>query len=373
MIVKSLVLENFRNHTNTNILFSDRYNIIYGNNGQGKTNILEAIYLCASGRSHRTAKDAELIQFGKDFYSISTFVKNDGLARDINIKYYIDQKKQIKVNDIALKKFGSLMGNLYVVLFSPEDLLIVKQGPTERRRFVDITLSQIKPSYFYNLQLLAKILKQRNMLLKNLNNKSGLLDTVDVWNSKLADVAASVILMRRKFASSLSNLAQKQHQFLTLEKENILFKYSCNLQIDDLNDKNEIASFYIKQLEKSINRDIAVGYTTYGPHRDDYEILVNKKNLKLYGSQGQQRSAILSLKIAEIELIHSETGEYPVLLLDDVMSELDQNRQKYLMDSIFNVQTFITCTSVDNFKNLLQNESNYFYTENGAVVNSIEK
>jgi DNA replication and repair protein RecF len=372
LIVKSLVLDNFRNHIDTKLLFSDHFNVIHGDNGQGKTNILEAIYLCASGRSHRTSKDAELIRFGTDSYDINTFVYNGGLDRDININYRLDQKKQIKINEIPLKKIGSLMGNLYAVLFSPEDLFVVKQGPMERRRFVDITLSQIKPSYFYNLQLLAKILKQRNSLLKSICCTPGLIDTIDVWNIKLAEVSAAIIIARQEFTKVLSELAQRQHKFVTIEKEIISFDYNSNVQLGDANKKNDIINLYLKQLEKSIKRDIALGYTSVGPHRDEYDILINNKSLKLYGSQGQQRSAVLSLKIAEIELINIETGDFPVLLLDDVMSELDENRQKYLMDSIKNVQTFITCTSDSHFKQLLKEDCKYFKVENGVVINSSE-
>lgn len=368
MIVKSLNLENFRNHKDTKILFSDRFNIIYGDNGQGKTNILEAIYLCASGRSHRTSKDSELIRFGCTSYNIKAFVKNSGLDREIDISYFNDQKKQIKINEIPLSKIGALMGNLYAVLFSPEDLFIVKQGPMERRRFVDITLSQIKPSYFYDLQLMSKILKQRNMLLKSINTNPSLADTMEIWNIKLAEVAASIIISRRKFSETLSKLAQNQHKYLTVEKEIISFNYDCSFQINEDTKKKDIIDNYIKILEKNLMRDIVLGYTSVGPHRDDYDILINEKSLKTYGSQGQQRSAVLSLKIAEIELIYKETEEYPVLLLDDVMSELDDNRQKYLMDSIKNVQTFITCTSDAHFRGSLKDKCNYFKIEDGRVA-----
>ena len=367
MIVKSLELVNFRNHIDTKILFSDRFNIIYGDNGQGKTNILEAIYLCASGRSHRTSKDSELINFGTNSYKINTFVNNGGLDRDICIKYFLDQKKQISINEIPLQKLGSLMGNLYAVLFSPEDLFIVKQGPTERRRFVDITLCQIKPSYFYNLQLLAKILKQRNMLLKSICCNPGLIDTIDIWNTKLAEVAAVIIIARQNFAHKLSELAQNQHKYITNDKEIITFDYNCSFQLGSASKKSEVMDIYLNQLEKSIKRDISLGYTSYGPHRDDYDIIINDKSLKLYGSQGQQRSAVLSLKIAEIELINKETGQFPILLLDDVMSELDESRQKYLMDSIKNVQTFITCTNDDHFRSFLMCSAEYFYVKNGQV------
>jgi DNA replication and repair protein RecF len=372
LIVKSLDLENFRNHKDTKILFSDRFNIIFGDNGQGKTNVLEAIYLCASGRSHRTSKDSELIRFGCNSYTINTYVIKSGLDKEINICYFADQKKQIKINEIPLTKIGALMGNLYAVLFSPEDLFIVKQGPMERRRFVDITLCQIKPSYFYDLQLMARILKQRNMLLKSLVNNSSLIDTMDVWNIKLAEVAASVIIARRNFTRQLSLLAQNQHKYLTVEKEIISFNYDCSFLINEDTSKSEIIEIYQKLLEKNLQRDMVLGYTSVGPHRDDYDILINDKNLKTFGSQGQQRSAVLSLKIAEIELIHKETGEYPVLLLDDVMSELDENRQKYLMDSITNVQTFITCTSDLHFRNTLKEKCNYFKIEDGRVVNSFK-
>ena len=349
--------------------FSDRFNIIYGNNGQGKTNILEAIYLCASGRSHRTSKDTELVRFSSDYYNINTYVFNNGLDRNINIKYLNNEKKQIKINEIPIKKLGSLMGNLYAVLFSPEDLSIIKQGPGERRRFVDITLSQIKPTYFYSLQSLAKILKQRNILLKNLYSKSELIDTIDIWNYKLAEVAANIIIERKRFSDILSEFAQNQHKFITNDREVITFNYDCNFNYHNSDKKNEIINLYIKLLEKSINRDISVGYTTIGPHRDDYDILINNKSLKLYGSQGQQRSSVLSIKIAEIELINRETGQYPILLLDDVMSELDENRQKYLMESIKCVQTFITCTNDTKFKNILNDSAKYFLIENGSVIN----
>jgi len=371
LIVKSLELKNFRNHGDTKILFSDRFNIIYGDNGQGKTNILEAIYLCASGRSHRTSKDSELIKFGCDSYSISNLVKSTGLDKDINISYLADQKKQIKINDIPLTKIGALMGNLYAVLFSPEDLFIVKQGPTERRRFADITLSQIKPAYFYDLQLMSKILKQRNMLLKSLTDNSSLIDTIDIWNIKLAEVAASIIVARRAFAGLLSRLAQNQHKYLSGEREIISFDYDCSFQISEDNKREEVKENYLKILEKTLSRDISIGYTSVGPHRDDYDIKINGKSLKTYGSQGQQRSAVLSLKISEIELINMETGEYPVLLLDDVMSELDENRQKYLMQSIDKVQTFITCTSDMKFRNTLVSDSNYYKVVEGQIADSL--
>ncbi len=370
MIVKNLVLENYRNHTNTRIVFSDRFNIIYGDNGQGKTNILEAIYLCASGRSHRTSKDSELIKFGCDKFNINAYISNSGsLDKEIEISYYENQKKQIKINDIPIQKLGALMGNLYAVLFSPEDLFIVKQGPTERRRFVDITLSQIKPSYFYNLQQMIKILKQRNTLLKNISGNSKLMDTVDIWNIRLAEVAASIITARRTFSKILSDLAESQHNFITDKSEKISFDYKCSFQINEDDSKEQIQNLYIKQLEKCFSRDIILGYTTTGPHRDDYDITVNDKSLKLYGSQGQQRSAVLSLKIAEIELVKKETNQYPVLLLDDVMSELDNNRQKYLMDSIKEVQTFITCTSTDHFDKF--GDSKFFKIVGGNIQSSL--
>lgn len=368
MIVKNLVLENYRNHTNTRILFSDRFNIFYGDNGQGKTNILEAIYLCASGRSHRTSRDSELIKFGCENFSIAAHVsKTGGLDKDIEISYYENQKKQIRINDIPIKKIGALMGNLYAVLFSPEDLFIVKQGPTERRRFVDITLSQIKPSYFYNLQQMSKILKQRNTLLKNISSNPKLMDTVDIWNMRLAEVAAAIIKARRTFSIMLSGMAENQHNFLTGKSEKISFDYRCSFQISGQDDTEQIEKLYLVQLEKSMQRDIVLGYTTVGPHRDDYDIMINDKSLKLYGSQGQQRSAVLSLKIAEIELVKKATNQYPVLLLDDVMSELDKNRQKYLMDSIKEVQTFITCTNKEHFGNLLSANSNFFKIVGGNI------
>lgn len=371
LIVKSLDLENFRNHKDTKISFSDRFNIIYGDNGQGKTNILEAIYLCASGRSHRTSKDVELIKFGESSFKVKTLVTGSGLDKEIEIFYLADQKKQVKINELPLTKMGALMGNLYAVIFSPEDLFIVKQGPQERRRFVDITLSQIKPAYFYDLQLLTKILKQRNTLLKSISANSSLIDTMDIWNMKLSEVAASIMLTRRNFAKVLSDLAQNQHRLLTVEKEIITFGYNSSIHINEDYNRKDIIDVYNKCLEKTLSRDISLGYTSMGPHRDDYDILINEKSLKNFGSQGQQRSAVLSLKIAEIELIYKETDQYPVLLLDDVMSELDENRQNYLMNSIKNVQTFITCTTDVQFRKSLIEKSNYYEVKDGQVAKSI--
>lgn len=367
MIVNSLELSSFRNHTDTKLSFSEKFNVFYGNNGQGKTNILEALYICASGRSHRTSKDVELIQFGKDAFKILTKVNNSGYEKEIDIKFFNNQKKQIRVNQIPIKKIGSLMGNLFAVIFSPEDLFIVKQGPAERRRFVDITLSQIKPSYFYDLQSYSKILKQRNMLLKNFDSQNNLKDTIDIWNYKLSQVAASIIVNRKQYSDKISELASNQHRFLTVDKEIISFNYDCSFDVNNKYEKNIISELYLKQLQKSIHRDVALGYTSIGPHRDDYDIFINDKSLKLYGSQGQQRSAVLSLKIAEIELISKETGEMPILLLDDVMSELDDNRQKYLLNSIVDVQTFITCTSKLQFDKLSGN-SLYFLVSGGQII-----
>ena len=368
MIVNSIELKNFRNHEHTKLNFCDKFNIIFGDNGQGKTNILEALYFCASGRSHRTSRDAELIKFGQDGFHICTCFNNSGLDRAIEIKFFSNQKKQIRINEIPIKKMGSLMGNLYAIIFSPEDLLIIKQGPGERRRFVDITLSQIKPSYFFELQNLSKILKQRNSLLKNLSQYNNLKDTVSVWDYKLAQCAATIIIERKLFADKLSDLAAKQHKFLSDDLELISFNYDSSFDFGQIYERNHIIDIYLNYLEKCLQRDIATGYTNYGPHRDDYDILINNKSIKQFGSQGQQRSAVLSLKIAEIELIHKETGEMPILLLDDVMSELDDSRQKYLLNSIKGVQTFITCTNGEQFVDVAGKCSKFFRVLNGNIV-----
>lgn len=367
MFIKNLKLRDFRNYKRLDLDFSKRFNIIYGDNGQGKTNILEAIFLCASGRSHRTSKDSELINIGNGSFFITLDLNREDLDKIIEFSYSKEEKKKVKINEIPVKKIGDLIGNLNTVLFSPEDLLIIKEGPSERRRFIDITISQLKPSYFFDLQQYIKVLSQRNNLLKELQNKRSLIDTLDVWDSNLLMLGSRIIKVRHEFLKKLNLKARENHSKLTNGKEVLSLKYSPSFRIENLENINDIEKGFEKILANSRERDIARMTTHYGPQRDDFELFLNELNLKLYGSQGQQRTAILSMKLSEIDIMKESTGKYPILLLDDVMSELDINRQEYLMNNLENVQTLITCTDKDFFDRKINGEIKFIKIKNGSI------
>lgn len=365
MLIKSIKLKNFRNYESSYIEFAKDFNIIYGNNAQGKTNIVEAIFLCASGRSHRTSRDCELMRYGTDTFDIRLVLEKQNIQREIHITYCDEERKKIKINDIAAKKVGELMGHLNAVMFSPEDLLLIKQGPAERRRFVDITLSQLKPSYFYDLQQYAKILFQRNSLLKNIAIKRELEDTLEVWDNHLAKTGTRIIKERNRFVKRMNELAGKRHSHLTNNEEKLELRYVPSFQYKE-EDSTDMERSIKNLLEKNREREIYKGITIIGPHRDDIDIILNGESTKIYGSQGQQRTSVLSMKLAEIDLMKEESGEYPVLLLDDVLSELDDRRKEFLIQSINNVQTFITCTDRKFFKTNRENTA-FFYVESGNV------
>lgn len=346
MYITDLSLKNFRNYKNTALSFSKKFNIIYGMNAQGKTNIIEAIYLCASGRSHRTSRDYELININKDKFGVYVSVTRKNRYTNISMEYEKGKKKSIKINDIPAKKIGDLMGNMIAVMFSPEDIFIVKDGPSQRRRLIDITISQLRPSYFYNLQQCNKILIQRNMLLKEIQYNKSLIETLDIWDEKLSNVAASIINVRNEFINRLSQKAKEIHFKITNKNEDFDIEYKPSFKIEDFGVK-EIKKNLTTELLNIRERELKRCVTLVGPHRDDYLMGLDGLDLKIYGSQGQQRTAVLSIKLAEIEIIKDEIGENPILLLDDVMSELDSTRRKFLIKNIEDIQTFITCTEID--------------------------
>lgn len=365
MFIKSIGLKNFRNYESLQIDFEKEFNIIYGNNAQGKTNIIEAIFLCASGRSHRTSKDGELMKYGADAFDIKLLLEKRELQKEIHITYNSEERKKIKINDIPAKKIGDLMGHLNAVMFSPEDLMLIKQGPGERRRFADIALSQLKPSYFFDLQQYAKILFQRNSLMKSITIKRELEDTLDVWDKHLAKTGARIMRERERFVKRMNELAKNRHDNLTNGEENLILKYDPSFRFGG-DDNTDLESCFKSELEKNREREIYKGSTIIGPHRDDIDIILNGESTKIYGSQGQQRTSVLSMKLAEIDLMKEESGEYPVLLLDDVLSELDDRRKEFLIEGIKNVQTFITCTDRRFFKTKRENTS-FFYVNSGKV------
>ncbi len=366
MFIEKIKLRNFRNYQASEISFSKNLNVILGDNAQGKTNIIEAIYLCATGRSHRTIHDNDLIRFGSNDYYIFLRYNKNNLDTDIEISYNEIKKKSIKINEIPLAKIGKLIGNLNIVLFSPETLSVVKQGPSERRRFLDILISQIKPSYFYDLQQLNKILSQRNSLLKSIQKRKQLEETIDVWDRSLAQISSKIFSNRNYFVEKLSRFAKKNHYKLTNNDEKLLIEYVPSVKIENFLEISDIEKSYYKLLKKNIEKDIFRGTTSIGPQKDDFNVLINDCNIKLFGSQGQQRTAVLSLKLSEMDIMVEMTGEHPILLLDDVMSELDEKRQQLLLNSLSNVQGFITCTHLeDNVSNLI---SDKYFVKSGEIV-----
>jgi DNA replication and repair protein RecF len=368
LYVTKLKLSNFRNYSRLDVNFAKNFNILYGKNAQGKTNILESLFMCASGRSQRTSKDMELVKIDENgFYIRVAFIK-DGNESDIEIACDKNEKKKIKINEIPAKRLGSLMGNLNVVIFSPENLLIVKEGPSERRRFLDIALSQIRPSYFYDLQQYIKILGQRNTLLKTLQQNEKLIETLEIWNSNLVKVGARIIRSRNQFIKRLSSLAETNHAKLTSNKERLSIAYNPSIKCEGFEDILQIEKEFFKSLEGSVKKEIFLGSTLHGPQRDDYNLILNGISLKNYGSQGQQRTAVLSLKLSEIDILKEETNEFPILLLDDVMSELDKSRQEYLLDNLKGIQTFITTTDKSFFDERELSNSKFFEVNSGEIV-----
>ncbi len=343
MEVKELSLNNFRNYKDQTIKFNSGLNVLVGNNAQGKTNILEAIFMCAIGKSVRVKKDKDLIMWNEDFAKISLSSTKNKLSKNINIYLFQNQNKAIKINSIPIKRMGQLMGEFNAIYFCPDDLKLVKESPDERRRFMDIDLSQLNKIYFYALIKYNKILAQRNKLLKTSRDINVLYDTISIWNEQLAECGATIVKFRLDFINLLKKFAFDAQNYLTNNKENLELEYTGVKGESEA----EIKQTLLDNLNKSVEKDFDLGYTTVGPHRDDIKIVVNNIDIRHFGSQGQQRTCALSLKLAELEIFNSIIGEYPVLLLDDVLSELDLNRQNRLLNKVKNIQTIITCTEFD--------------------------
>ena len=341
MIVKSLELSDYRNYKSLSLNFDKGINIFYGDNAQGKTNILEAIYLAATTKSHRGSKDREIIKLQKDESHIRILTEKDGVSHRIDMHLKKNKSKGIAIDGIPIKKSSELLGFLNIVFFSPEDLSIIKNGPSERRRFIDLELCQLDKVYLYNLSKYNKIVSQRNNLLKQISFNRALIDTLDIWDEQLVECGIQVIKARELFIEKLNTIVYGIHKKLSGGKEELFVKYEPNVTADAFHSK----------LKKVIDRDIQMKMTSVGPQRDDIMFMVGDIDIRKFGSQGQQRTSALSLKLAEIELVRSTIKDEPILLLDDVLSELDRNRQTYLLDSINNIQTFVTCTGLEEFVN----------------------
>jgi len=359
MIIKSLELQNFRNYEELKIEFSSGTNILYGLNAQGKTNILEAIYISATTKSHKNSKDREIIKFNNEEAHIRTVIYKNEVEEKIDMHLRKSKTKGIAINNQKIKKAAELLGLLNVVLFSPEDLGIIKNGPSERRRFIDMELCQLDNFYLYNLNNYNKIVNQRNKLIKDLYLNPDLQDTLSIWDSQLISFGSKIIERRRSFILQINEIINEIHLKLTGNVENLIIKYEPDVL------ENE----YEEKLKLSKYKDIKLKQTTVGPHRDDFSFIINDNDVRKYGSQGQQKTAALSLKLAEIELVKKTIKDTPVLLLDDVLSELDSNRQNYLLNNIKDIQTIITCTGLDEFINNRFEINKIFNVNNGNIVN----
>ena len=343
MIVKCIELDNYRNYQKERVEFSDGLNVIVGSNAQGKTNLLEAIYMCSIGKSIRAGKERQVINFNADKAKIKLNIQSKFSKSIIEVVLSKSLKKEVRINKIPIKKIGELMGELKAVFFSPDELKLVKESPEDRRRFMDISLSQMSKQYFYLLGKYEKVLANRNKLLKQELNKETIKETIDIWNEQLSTIGSKIILQRIKFLENLAPYADLAHKYLTEEKESLKLEY-VGFKGET---EEEIKQKFLKELEKNIDKDIKICYTSAGPHRDDIKVVLNDIDVRTYGSQGQQRTAALSLKLAELEIIERQTGEKPILLLDDVLSELDSKRKKRLIAFSKKTQTFLTCTDFD--------------------------
>ena len=338
MYIKSLSLQNFRSYESQTLVFDEKTNVFCGANAQGKTNLLEAVYLFSMGKSFRTAQDVDLIHFGAEYTKASLVFCDRHRENTLEIIILQNKKKQIKINGVTISRLSELVGKLNVVLFYPEELGLVKEGPYIRRRFMDVALSQLRPAYYHALGRYQRVLEQRNKLIKRIrmSQDKSLKDTLFAWNEKLVDYGMELMRYRAEFMEKLGKLAQKAH--FEAAGENLKLEYQPRFA-----DKDE----FLQKLEEGFERELEQGHTLYGPHREDFEIFIDDKEAKFFGSQGQQRSAVLSLKLAQADLLFEEYGEYPVLLLDDIMSELDSKRRTYLAGKIPDKQVFITCTELN--------------------------
>lgn len=357
MILKSVALSHFRNYNDLHIEFDKGTNILYGDNAQGKTNVLESIYVSGTTKSHKGSKDRELIQFGQEESHIRTIVEKGGLDYQIDMHLKKNKSKGIAINRMPIKKASELFGILNIVFFSPEDLNIIKNGPSERRRFLDVELCQLDKIYLYNLTKYNKILNQRNRLLKDIRFKPELLDTLAVWDMQLVDSGRKIIQTRKEFVEELNGIVYEIHKNISGNKEELVLRYEPDVSEE----------YFEQELSRCREKDLKFGQTSAGPHRDDLCFMIHDIDVRKFGSQGQQRSCALSLKLSEIELVKKSIKETPVLILDDVLSELDSNRQNFLLNSIHDIQTVITCTGLDEFVKNRFEINKIFKVVNGTV------
>ena len=357
MIIKSIELCNFRNYEREEFHFHEGTNVLYGDNAQGKTNVLEAIFVGGTTKSHKGSKDSDMIMKGREEAHLRYFVEKRDCTYKVEIHMRKGRTKGIAIDGLPISSSKELMGLCNIIFFSPEDLGIIKDGPEQRRRFMDMELCQMNKAYLYYLTQYKKILKQRNALLKQIQQNSKLKETLEIWDEQLVEQGSKLIEIREQFVQEIAAIMKEKHRNLTGGQEDIEVKYKPNCPAKD----------FSRQLFMEGERDVVLGTTTVGPHRDDIQFFINGQEVKVYGSQGQKRTAALSLKMAEIEIVEKTIGEKPILLLDDVLSELDRNRQNYLLENIKGIQTIITCTGLEEFVTNGININQTFEIVNGKI------
>ena len=357
MKIDSIEVGNFRNYNSARLDFHEHTNILYGDNAQGKTNILESIFVAGTTKSHKGSNDRELIKIGCDEAHIRMFINKRGISHRIDMHLRKSKAKGIAIDAIPIRRSSELLGMINIIFFSPEDLRIIKNGPSERRRFVNLELSQLDNVYLYDLGEYNKVLQQRNKLLKQIAYKPSLIDTLDIWDEQLVFYGTKIIKSRAKFLEMLSEIGHES----PLEHASFKVFYEPDISVED----------FSRKLKETREKDLHFCNTGVGPHRDDICFINDYIDIRRYGTQGQQRTCALSLKLAEIELVKKIIGDTPVLLLDDVLSELDRNRQNFLLESISDIQTIVTCTGLEEFIDKSLALDRIFKVTNGTV--QIEK
>lgn len=372
MHIERLYLKNYRNITEEDINLNSSLNVFIGPNAQGKTNILESIYYLGTGSSHRTNSDQDLIKWDNNYFFLKASVFRRNREMTISIGYN-GSKKEIKVDNNPIQKLSDLMGYVNVVIFSPEDLQMVKGSPNFRRRFLNVEISQVNPYYYHNLQKYNQVLQQRNQLLKELRETRKKGDLLFIWDQQLVDLGSRLIKKRLEAIEKIDILARLVHRKITNGRENLVLGYESTLgEITNKESREEIQAIFEAKLREGQDLEIRRGVTLYGPQRDDLALTVNDINVRQFGSQGQQRTTALALKIAELEFMKSEMGEYPILLLDDVFSELDTSRKKHLLEVIRDrIQTFITSTDLESLSEI-NGKHFLFNIKDGQVVQKKE-
>ncbi len=367
MIIKGIRLINYRNYNSMSASFGSGINILVGKNAQGKTNLLEAIYMCSTGRSFRTLRDKELISFGKNEAYVAAELNIGELEKFTEIKLEADKSKRIRVNKVELKSYKELNTGLKVVVFFPDDLKLVKEGPGNRRNYLDSSISQLKPVYHHNLSRYYKALIQKNNLLKSRRSTSELQELLEVFDVQLARLGTLISMEREQYIRRIKKEARDIHLQITSGKEELDIKYNTN--VPEGESLLDIERKYLEQLRRGRARDIEIGSTSIGPHRDDFIPSINGNDLRTFGSQGQQRTLVLTLKLSEVKILKKETGYYPVLLLDDVYSELDEERREFLTSLFSETQTFITVTDAIEADSLKNFDKTIYYVREGCLYN----